>query len=207
MRQLVHTMFLSSNGPSFHLWWKESLVKHWEVSKYYETDCGLAFYGSGPARLLSWLGMVNAGSVPCDKKFPCKWNLVFFKAVPQSRLHFHRASLLNTISSSFSHFCLFQNAILHKMLKLGFWNFKPTFLRMQLSFVVTFFFSGFGCLSWYLHLKLSHEFLTFISSNISGWECKSIRSAHLELVTDTLEAKWLPKWLVWTQVQVQSWEL
>ena len=104
---------------------------------------GLAFYGSGPARLLSWLGMVNAGSVPCDKKFPCKWNLSFFKAVPQNRLLFHLASLLNIISSSFSHFCLFQNAILHKMLRLGFWNFKPTFLRMQLSFVVTFFFFWF----------------------------------------------------------------
>ena len=32
-------MFLSNNGPSFHLWWKENLVKHREVSKYYETDC------------------------------------------------------------------------------------------------------------------------------------------------------------------------
>ena len=42
MRQLVHTMFLSNNGPSFHLWWKENLVKHREVSKYYETDCGLS---------------------------------------------------------------------------------------------------------------------------------------------------------------------
>ena len=32
-------MFLSNNGPSFHLWWKENLVKDREVSKYYETDC------------------------------------------------------------------------------------------------------------------------------------------------------------------------
>ena len=32
-------MFLSNNGPSFHLWGKENLVKHREVSKYYETDC------------------------------------------------------------------------------------------------------------------------------------------------------------------------
>ena len=23
----------------FHLWWEESLVKHWKVSKCYETDC------------------------------------------------------------------------------------------------------------------------------------------------------------------------
>ena len=33
-------MFLSNNPASFHLWWKESLVKHHKVSKYYTTDCG-----------------------------------------------------------------------------------------------------------------------------------------------------------------------
>ena len=32
-------MFKSNNGPSFHFWWKENLVKHRKVSKYYETDC------------------------------------------------------------------------------------------------------------------------------------------------------------------------
>ena len=36
--------------------------------------------------------------------------------------------------------CLFQNAILRKMLKLGFWNFKPIFLKIQFSLVATFFF-------------------------------------------------------------------
>ena len=39
MRQLVYTLFISNNHPSFHLWWKENLVKHQKVSKYYETDC------------------------------------------------------------------------------------------------------------------------------------------------------------------------
>ena len=39
MRQLVYTMLISNNRTSFHLWWKENLVKHWKVSKYYETDC------------------------------------------------------------------------------------------------------------------------------------------------------------------------
>ena len=32
-------MFISYNRPSFHLWWKENLVNHRKVSKYYETDC------------------------------------------------------------------------------------------------------------------------------------------------------------------------
>ena len=31
-------MFISNDCPSFHLWWKKNLVKHWKVSKYYETD-------------------------------------------------------------------------------------------------------------------------------------------------------------------------
>ena len=39
VRQLVYAMFISNNRPSFHLWWKENLVKHRKVWKYYETDC------------------------------------------------------------------------------------------------------------------------------------------------------------------------
>ena len=37
VRQLVYTMFISNNCISLHLWWKENLVKHRKVSKYYET--------------------------------------------------------------------------------------------------------------------------------------------------------------------------
>ena len=43
MRQLVNTVFISNNCPSFHLWWKENFVKHRKVSKYCETDCGLRY--------------------------------------------------------------------------------------------------------------------------------------------------------------------
>ena len=39
----VYTMFISNNRPSFHLWWKENLVKDRKVSKYYETDCSFSF--------------------------------------------------------------------------------------------------------------------------------------------------------------------
>ena len=31
-------MFITNKLPSFHLWWKENLVKHRKTSKYYETD-------------------------------------------------------------------------------------------------------------------------------------------------------------------------
>ena len=63
----------------------------------------------------------------------------FSRPSHQTGLSFNQSSLLHIISSLFSHFCLFQTAILHKMLKLGFWNFKPIFLRMQFSLVATFF--------------------------------------------------------------------
>ena len=39
MRQLVHTMFISDNHTSFHLWWKENLAKYLKVSKYYDNGC------------------------------------------------------------------------------------------------------------------------------------------------------------------------
>ena len=39
VRQLVNTMFITNNRASFHLRWKETLVKHQKVSKYYENDC------------------------------------------------------------------------------------------------------------------------------------------------------------------------
>ena len=42
MRQLVYTMFVSNKRTSFHSRWKENLIKHQKVSKYYENDCLLA---------------------------------------------------------------------------------------------------------------------------------------------------------------------
>ena len=39
MRQLVYSIFISNNRASAHLWWKENLVKHQRVTKYYENDC------------------------------------------------------------------------------------------------------------------------------------------------------------------------
>ena len=43
MRQLVCTMFVSNNRASFPLQWKENLVNHEKVSKYYENDCRILF--------------------------------------------------------------------------------------------------------------------------------------------------------------------
>ena len=70
---------------------------------------------------------MQAGSVPCNQNFFCKWNLTFFKAVPPNWVLFYLGNPLHIISSSLSKFFLFHNAILHKILKLGFWHFKPAF--------------------------------------------------------------------------------
>ena len=51
MRQLVYTILISNNRPSFHLWWKENLVKLQQISKYYEKDCLHIFL----LLLMSWL--------------------------------------------------------------------------------------------------------------------------------------------------------
>ena len=41
MRPFLYTMFLSNNRASFHLWWKENLLKHQKVSEYCESGCRL----------------------------------------------------------------------------------------------------------------------------------------------------------------------
>ena len=143
----------------------------------------MAFCGSGPACLLSWPGMMNAGwlgSMRSEILLQMKFSV--FKAVPPNRLPFYQGSLHHITNSLFSYFFLFQNAVLHKMLKLGFEKIKPFFWECSfhwfqyfVSLVLVI------CLSWYRHLKLSHEFLTFISFNIWRWKSKSIRSSHLLL--------------------------
>ena len=105
--------------------------------------------------------------------------LSFFKAIPPNRLHFYLGDSLHRISSFFS-YCLIREAILQKPLKVRFSNFELIFLRILFSLVATFFpLVLVICLSWYLHLKLSHEFLTLVSFTI--WRYK---------LPDILKAKW-----------------
>ena len=109
-------------------------------------------------------------SKPAELLGDCEYKLTPFHPVRNflaneiylfSNLSFYLGSPLDIISSLFSHFCLFQNAILHKILKLGFWNFKFIFLRMQFSLVATFFSLVLVIrLSWYFHLTISYLTLT-----------------------------------------------
>ena len=51
MSQLVYTILISNNRPSFQLWWKENLEKLQQISKYCEKDCLQIFL----LLLMSWL--------------------------------------------------------------------------------------------------------------------------------------------------------
>ena len=92
------------------------------------------------ACLPSWLGMMNTGWLGSTwSETFLQMKFIIFKAVPSNSMPFYLGRPLNAISSLLRHFSLFQNAILHKMLMLGFWNFKPIFLRIQFSLVATLF--------------------------------------------------------------------
>ena len=67
--QLVYTMFVTNNWALFHLWWKEDLVKHQKVSKYYENDCLQNF-------LLLFMSLLTA-SIVKTVKFRMEFTLSF----------------------------------------------------------------------------------------------------------------------------------
>ena len=127
-----------------------------------------------------------ADSIPSNQKFSCKWNSSFFKAVLSNRLSFYLGSPFHMISSLFSHFYLFQNAILHKKLKLRFCNFKPVFLRMQFSLVATIF-------SLLLVISFTISYLTLWKPNGLSIHLKGHQVIGLDLSTS---AKLAVKWII-----------
>ena len=52
----------------FHLWWKENLVQHQKVSKYYENECRLI--------LVCWILWWSSLFVPLDSKYILQANLL-----------------------------------------------------------------------------------------------------------------------------------
>ena len=93
-------------------------------------------YGKGQhAYQTGWVLRIQAGSVPFDQKFFLQMKFIIFEAIASNWLPFCLGSPLHVIRSLFGNCCLFQNAILHNKLKLGFRNFKPIFRRIQFSLV------------------------------------------------------------------------
>ena len=119
---------------------------------------GLPFVHSGPQN--TWILEVQAvRSEFCLVRF----RNIHIKESKKPRFTFS-SSWEPNLSDVMVYVCLFQNAILHKV-KARALKFYGHFFSEWM--VATFF----GlllviCFSWNLHLKLSHEFLTFISFNI-----------------------------------------
>ena len=83
----------------------------------------LGFYGSGLASLPSWLGMVNTGWLSSIRsEIFLQMKFIIFQRCPIRQAVFLPGQPAPCNHFLFSHFSLFQNAILHKMLKLEFWN-------------------------------------------------------------------------------------
>ena len=77
-------------------------------------------------------------------------------------------------------------------------KFKLIFLRMQFSLAPTFFSLVLViCLSWYLHLKLSHDLLTLVSFNIWRYNFTS-RAIYLTLCKPNGLSKCLKDQSIWT---------
>ena len=163
----ILTIYANDWSTFWYVYWCHVCFFFCEIPKYVQAKNGLARLDwhymevGSQAYWAGWRLWMQAGSVPSNQKFSCKWT--FFMDVLSNGLSFYQGNPLHIISSLFRHFCLFQNAILHKMLKLGFWNFKLFFLkcsfhRLQHFFSLVLVIS----LSWYLYLTHSHEFSTFI---------------------------------------------
>ena len=163
----ILTIYTNDWSTFWHVYWCHVYFFFCEIPKYMQTKNRLAHFDWDFMEVgwqvcwAYWGWWMQADTIPSDLKFSCKWNLSFFKAVPSNRLSFYLGSPLQIISFLFSHFCLFQNAILHKMVKLGFLSFKSIFLRMQFSLVATFFSLVLVIsLSW--HLQLTISYLTLV---------------------------------------------
>ena len=121
--------FLNMRKPrtTFHILWWTGLS-------------GLEFYGSGPACLLNWLGMVNAdwlGSMRSEIFLQMK--SIIFQGFLTKQAAFLPGQPAPYNQLLIQALLLIPECCFHNMLKQGFWNFKSIFLRMQFSLVATIF--------------------------------------------------------------------
>ena len=135
-----------------------------------------------------WRWWTQADLVPADQKFSCKWNLSFFKAAPIKQAFFLPGQPAPYNSSLFSHFWLFQNVILNKMLKQSFEILSPFFSECSFHWLqYFFFFFSFGYqfeLIFSSYNKLPDtSYLTFFEPNGLSKHLKDHQVIGLDLST------------------------
>ena len=93
---------------------------------------GLAFYRSGPACLLSWLGMMNAGWLSSMRsEIFLQMKFIIFQGCPIKLADFLIKLLIQSL-------LLVPECYLHKILKLGFWILSPFFSKCSFHWLQHF---------------------------------------------------------------------
>ena len=73
MRQLVYTMFINNNCSSFHLWWKENLVKHRKIWSQNIMKLIVATVGSNKVFASNW--WITPANICHDERVLIKTNI------------------------------------------------------------------------------------------------------------------------------------
>ena len=73
MRQLVYTMFINNNRPSFHLWWKKNSVKHRKIWSQNILKLIVATVGSNNVFASNW--WITPANICHDERVLIKTNI------------------------------------------------------------------------------------------------------------------------------------
>ena len=102
-------MFITNNQPLFQLWWKENLVKHQKVSKYYDHDCSLFSHSFIYLSNNLWDGYINDKlkisidfknkQRKCMKQCFLKWKNILFWNCIQYTIHWDKIQMLKKFPS------------------------------------------------------------------------------------------------------------
>ena len=144
-----YTMFTSNNRALFHWWWKENLVKHQKVSKYYENGCKSKNVEKHTQRIETKI---------FSKNF-CNWNLfgIYHHCVCQCSVMFQGINIENN--------------------KLFFWALEafPLVSFQQISCLNNFCFSWTSCCNMVIS---SITKITFLVSTLISKMCTILTNLH-----------------------------
>ena len=121
----------------YFLWFHYEILRQWKAAKkdhsVWPTSIGILWKWSSKRTMLAGDGECRLTRFHLIRNFLANEIYHFSRFSHQTGCLFTEDSPLHIISFLFSYFCLFQNAVLHKIFKLVFWNFRSIFLRMEFS--------------------------------------------------------------------------
>ena len=106
-------MLITNNCASFDLCGMENLVRHQNVSKYYENNCLRLFFAF----------YVSFNSCNCQKQLYLSWNLLFLSKIrPKTTFKVFQYQILTSVKKSEKHLANKPN--FSTFLQLSYLNFK-----------------------------------------------------------------------------------